>query len=85
MRDLEEHRALEIRLSKLDDDERHLLTVLDVLRQDEEMRRREWLAAKRDLDVLEKLREKALEDWTLSESRREQAELDEWSSLRRAA
>lgn len=83
--DLDEYRVLEILLSKLDDDERHLLTILDVLRHDEEVRRQAWLAAKRDLEVLEKLREKALEDWTLTETRREQAELDEWSSLRRAA
>lgn len=82
---LEEYRALEILLSKLDDDERHLLTILDVLRHDEEVRRQAWLAAKQDLEVLEKLREKALEEWTLTESRREQAELDEWSSLRRVA
>lgn len=81
---LEGFRSLEILLSKLDDDERHLLTILDDLQRDEESRRQDWLAAKRDLEVLEKLRQKALDDWTLTETRREQAELDEWSALRRA-
>jgi len=77
--------AMQACLDKLDDDERQQNVVIEMLELDEAKRKEEWTEARRELQVLEKLRESALAEWTLEENRREQKELDEWSITRRAA
>lgn len=81
--DFDSRRALETRLGKLESDERTIETQLGVLRDEEEAARERWVKAHQDHELLVKLREKALTEWNLAESRREQAELDEWAVLRR--
>jgi flagellar export protein FliJ len=58
---------------------------LGVVISEEEIARRAWLQARQDAEALEKLREKAREEWRREQDRREQAELDELAVLRRAA
>jgi len=77
--------AMQACLDRLDDEEREQKIVIEMLESDEAARKEEWTEARRELQVLEKLREAALADWTLEENRREQKELDEWSVTRRAA
>jgi len=84
-KDLAEHVALDGYLCRLDDEERGAEAVLSVLAIEEEDARLEWLEAKTASDALEKLREKDFELWQIDELRREQAALDEWAVLRRAA
>lgn len=77
--------ALEAYLSRLEDTERGQISVIGVLKDEEEQARQAWLIAKQECEVLEKLREKELAEYNLEAGRREQAELDEWAVLRRAA
>lgn len=81
--DFDSRKALETRLGKLESDERLIESQLSVLRDEEEAARMRWVKAHQDHEVLVNLREKALVEWNLAESRREQAELDEWAVLRR--
>lgn len=81
--DLKDHQELEAFLQFLDDEERAHRLVIQALQMDEDERMKEWQAARQDLEALIKLRDKALEEWKLEETRREQAELDEWAVLRR--
>ena len=82
---LDHFRFLESELLRLDDDEREQNVVLSVLNDEAEALRIAWTRHKQDLETIEKLREKAFAEWTQELNRREQAELDEWSVLRRAA
>ena len=82
---LEHFRALEAQLLRLDDEEREQTIVLNVLNDEAEALRIEWIRHKQELETIEKLREKAFDAWTQEANRREQAELDEWAVLRRAA
>ncbi len=55
-----------------------------VLREREEAQAAEtWRERRVAAEALQKLREKALEEWRQEEARREQAELDEWTVTRR--
>jgi len=82
---LEHFRLLEAQLQRLDDEEREQHVVLSVLNDEAEALRVAWTRHRQDLETMEKLREKAFAEWTQEANRREQAELDEWSVLRRAA
>ena len=79
------YRLLETELIRLDDDERAERVVLSVLYNEEETLRKAWTKQKQELEAVVKLREKAFDEWTKETDRREQAELDEWSVLRRIA
>jgi flagellar FliJ protein len=70
---------------RLDDEKRSQLTIISVLRSEEDNFNAEWIKAKQDREALEKLREKAQVDYDLEISRSEQKELDEWSVTRRLA
>jgi flagellar export protein FliJ len=83
--DINSRRALEATLLRLDDDERAQNVVRNVLVAEEESALNAWHHAKRELETLQRLRDAALEEYTLEESRREQAALDEWAVLRRVA
>jgi flagellar biosynthesis chaperone FliJ len=69
----------------LDDEERAQKVVLKVLITEEDTALNGWHAAKRELEVLVRLRAAALEEYNAEAERKEQAELDEWAVLRRAA
>lgn len=82
---LDERKLLEMTLHTLDDDERAKQTIVEVLRTEEEKALNVWHEKKRELETMVKLRDKAFEEWQLEATRKEQAELDEWSVLRRGA
>lgn len=72
-------------LSRLESLERSFLAAIAVLENEEEAAYRVWMTAKQDAEAIDKLREKAKEFWDKEMERREQAELDEWAVMRRAA
>ena len=74
---------LQNHVERLDSDESTMKSALNVLMDEEEAAKTRWLFARREHEVLRKLREKALEHWTAEESRLEQSALDEWAVLRR--
>ena len=82
---IEHFRFLESQLQRLDDEERSQRVILSVLNDEAEALRIAWTRHKQDLETIVKLREKAHAEWTRDQDRREQAELDEWSVLRRVA
>jgi flagellar export protein FliJ len=84
-RTLDEHQAQERRLHLLDDQEAQQKIVVDVLIDEEAAALHEWTQKKQDVAALEKLHDRAFEEWQMEMSREEQAFLDEWSSSRRAA
>jgi flagellar export protein FliJ len=77
--------GLEARLAKSDDEERHEVAALGVLRDEEAAAEEIWHERRRDLEAISRLRERALQEWQLDEDRKEQAALDEWANHRRAA
>ncbi len=83
--DLNSRRALESTLLHFDDQERSDNLVLNVLKAEEETALEAWQFAKREVETLARMREVALEEYNLEESRKEQAALDEWAVLRRSA
>lgn len=72
-------------LSRMESLERAFLAALSVLENEEEAAYRVWMNAKQDAEAIDKLRERAKEFWLKEMERREQAELDEWAVMRRAA
>lgn len=82
---LDERICIERIYEKLDGQEREQRAIVQVLEIEEEKLRQAWLEARRETEVLRKLREKAWETWREEANRIEQAELDEWAVLRRTA
>lgn len=82
---LDERRAQEAYVNRLEDEKRGFEAAVAVLAGEEEVARVKWLNFKKDAEVLEKLRQKDFELWTVEEQRRVQNELDEWSVQRRAS
>jgi flagellar export protein FliJ len=82
---IEERRHLEMFLQSIDDDETAKQTIIDVLQNEENKALALWHEKKIELETILKLRDRAHEEWQLDTNRREQAELDEWSVLRRGA
>lgn len=78
-------RALDRLLDVLDILEEEAKSALSVLLQEEESARQRWLHARKELQSLERLRERDLEAYRLEYERRAQRELDEWAVLRYAA
>jgi flagellar export protein FliJ len=74
---------LERYLERMDDEERAERAALAVLENEESAAQAEWNARRQAVKALERLREKAFEDWKQEEERREQSALDEWATLRR--
>lgn len=77
--------ALENYLLRLDDDERTQHAVIAVLFQEEEQAKEKWIECRKESEVLQKLHDKAREEWAYESNRQEQNALDEWSVLRRKA
>lgn len=69
---------------RLQDESRALLSTIGVLEAEEDQAFAAWMEAKKEVKTIEKLRTKALEEYQLDETRREQAEIDEWATLRGA-
>ena len=82
---LDEKRAQEAYVARLEDERRAFEAAVVVLAGEEEVARVKWLNFKKDAEALEKLRQKDFDLWTLEEQRRVQRELDEWSVQRRAS
>ncbi|HTQ09527.1 MAG TPA: flagellar FliJ family protein [Fimbriimonadaceae bacterium] len=82
---LAERRELEMAVQVLDDDETAQKTVIEVLVAEESKAFDVWQEKRRELETMVKLRDHALDAWTLEETRYEQAQLDEWAVLKRSA
>lgn len=72
-------------MSRMESLEKSFLAAIAVLENEEEAAYRVWLNAKQDAEAIDKLREKAREFWLKEMERKEQADLDEWAVMRRAA
>lgn len=77
--------AAEAYIQRLDDEARALESAVAVLLDEESDAREKWIVARQEAEAIEKLREKAVAEHNLELNRKEQAELDEWAVLRRAA
>lgn len=82
---LDDRRAQEQFLGRLEDERRSLEAAASVLAGEEEIARQKWLSLKQDAEALEKLKAKDFELWSIEERREVQKELDEWSVQRRAS
>ena len=67
----------------LDEEEESAQNRLALLVNDEARAMNEWRNCRIAAEALDKLRQSAFEEWTREETRREQADLDEWAVLRR--
>lgn len=74
--------ALQVRM---DDESLQHQTVIDLLTQEEEGLMDVWRTEHQNAEAMRKLKEAALNEWQLDESRKEQAALDEWATQRRTA
>lgn len=83
--DLAERQALERAVLAIDDAIRHQKVIVEQCAYEEEWTRDRWIETRRDLQVMEKLRERDFEAYRLDMARREQAEMDEFGVLRRVA
>lgn len=81
---LDELVSLDSYLTRLDDDQRALEAAVAVIEGEVEEALAEWNKARLAHSAIVKLRDKEFGEWMLNENRREQADLDEWSSQRRA-
>ncbi len=84
-RTLGEHVAQERRLHLLDDQEAQQKIIVDLLVDEEALALHTWTEKKQDVAALEKLHDRAFDEWQSEMNREEQAFLDEWSTSRRAA
>ena len=82
---VQKRQDLALALEHSDDLQRLQGSLNQSLEEDEEAKRTEWLERKQEAEALSKLREKALDAYSLEEVRFEQKTLDEWASMRRAA
>lgn len=82
-KDVQSRMDLELRLSALFHQEDLTRRIILQLSEEEEVARAEWIERKQDANVLEKLRDKAFQQWEHAEALKEQAALDEWATQRR--
>ena len=83
--DLTGHIEMQRRVEMLDDYQRQAFAALSVLRDEAAAAEAEWIERKKELEIMERLRESAHQAWLYDENRKEQAALDEWTVLRRSA
>ncbi len=83
--DLTQRRELEIRLQKLDDNERAQRLLIYTLQEEEDEARAVWLEKRQEKSVMEKLRENAHAEFKTVLDKREQDALDEFATQRRVA
>src|SRR5579862_2151580 len=65
---LDQRRQLEMALQVLDDDEKSQLTVIEILESEEAKAFEAWQEKRRELEMITKLRDKALDEWKLEET-----------------
>ena len=82
---IQEHKAIELMLQKSDDDERAQLTVLAVLKDEEDAAMEEWKLKRQELKALQRLKDEALVVWQHDANVAEQNELDEWATTRKVS
>ncbi len=70
-------------LSRMESLEKAFLAALAVLANEEEAAYSLWMIRKTDAEAIDKLREKALDQWEKEQEKKEQAALDEWAVMRR--
>lgn len=83
--DLTQRRELELRLQKLDDNERAQRLLIYALQEEEDEARSIWLDKRQEKSVMEKLRERAYDEFKAILEKREQNALDEFATQRRVA
>ncbi|MEI7577884.1 MAG: flagellar FliJ family protein [Armatimonadota bacterium] len=83
--DLTQRRELELRLQKLDDNERAQRLLIYTLQEEEDEARSVWLDKRQEKSVMEKLRERAYDEFKTIMERREQNALDEFATQQRVA
>ena len=84
-RDVHEFRTYESYLERIDDENREQETVRELLLTEEEKAKEDWLAKRRDHELMKRLHDNELAEWQQEFERSEQRELDEWSNQRREA
>ncbi|HMS54875.1 MAG TPA: flagellar export protein FliJ [Fimbriimonadaceae bacterium] len=72
-------------INALELEERECIILLEQLEIDEGQCLLTWVEARREAEVVSKLKEKAKSEWVIEASREEQRELDEWAVMRRVA
>ena len=82
---IEDMQATELRFQTLDDRESEQRLVINVLADEEGKALADWKERRQEVAALEKLHDRAYEEWTHLMSKEEQAFLDEWTNSRRAA
>ena len=82
---IDDCQVLDLRLTLVEDQIYHQKLIIDVLESEEDAAKEQWIARRMETKGLEVLRGKALDEWQLEMSRKEQSDLDEWSVQRRAA
>ena len=82
---LAELRAQEQYVSRLDDEQSAFESAVAVLAGEEEAAKLQWIERRQQAEAFDKLRDSALEAWEIDDRRREQAELDEWTVMRRVS
>jgi len=80
---VEDRMAIQRSLELCDDLERRQRNVVQVLEVEEESKRQAWIEARRDAEVMRKLKTKAQDEWQEEANREEQNALDEWAVLTR--
>lgn len=82
---VEARMTLQTELEQSDEMERQANVQLAVLRDEENAAIEVWKAKRRDLQALISLRDEAEAAWRAEADRKEQIDLDEWASMRRAS
>jgi len=82
---IEDRQALDRYLLQLEDEEGTQKHIAGILAEEEANALTVWQERKQELEAMVKLKEKAKEEYDLEANRAEQAELDEWTTTRRAA
>lgn len=72
-------------LNRLADDIASQLSVIAIIRRDEEEARQIWIEARKEAKALDQLHEVAKQEYEAAANREEQAALDEWATMRRKA
>lgn len=82
---IDDCQVLDLRLTLVEDQIYHQKLIIGVLENEEAAAKEEWISRRMETKGLDILRGKALDEWQLEMSRKEQSDLDEWSVQRRAA
>lgn len=82
---LESRTAMQAYLCRLEDQVRAQSSIIGILTDEEEKSKSAWIESRKAAEALQTLRDNEYELYQKESARLEQAELDEWAVLRRAA